>query len=33
VVELKRADGTQLRISGELAREALREIIAAVLAR
>ena len=33
VVELKRADGTQLRISGELAHEALREIIAAVLAR
>jgi len=32
-VELKTSTGVQLRITGELAREALREIIAQVLAR
>jgi transposase len=32
-VELKTSTGVQLRIAGELAREALREIIAHVLAR
>ena len=33
VVELKSATGVQLRITGDLAREALREIVAHVLAR
>jgi transposase len=33
LVELKLADGTQVRVSGELAREALREIISQVLTR
>jgi len=33
VVELKTTTGVQLRITGDLAREALREIIAHVLAR
>lgn len=33
MVELKTSTGVQLRITGELAREALREIIAHVLAR
>jgi transposase len=32
-VELKLADGTQVRVSGALAREALREIISQVLSR